>query len=130
MIVKTVDEFRLTDRKIDGPGWESIRMLLAKDQFGFSFHFSTMAPGQTLNLWYKNHLEACFCIKGSGTIRCLDSGVEKAIKPGTLYALDKHDRHQIEVHEEMVALCVFNPALSGNEVHDKDGSYELTTEQP
>lgn len=45
------------------------------------------------------------------------------ITPGTLYALDKHDNHYLRAKTDLVLVCTFNPALVGNEVHDKDGVY-------
>jgi L-ectoine synthase len=130
MILDTLDNLRTGDRRIAGPGWESVRMLLAGDGLGFSLHVSTMQPGQTLSLWYKHHLEACFCLQGRGVIRALDGSASGEIFPGRLYVLDNHDRHEIDVLEELVVICVFRPALHGDERHDADGSYELraTTE--
>ena len=45
--------------------------------------------------WYKNHLEACYCIEGEGTIEDLASGTVHDLKPGTMYALDKHDAQPV-----------------------------------
>jgi L-ectoine synthase len=67
---------------------------------------------------YRNHLEACYCIAGCGTV--VDSaGSEYVIKPGTMYALDKNDPHFLVASpvEDMRLVCVFNPALEGTEVH-------------
>jgi L-ectoine synthase len=40
-----------------------------------------------------------------------------------MYALDKHDKHFFKALEPVVLICVFNPPLAGNEVHQADGSY-------
>ena len=37
--------------------------------------------------------------------------------------LNKHDAHWFEAHEETILICVFNPPLIGQEVHDPFGSY-------
>ena len=45
------------------------------------------------------------------------------IKPGVMYALDKHDRHVLKATEDLVMACCFNPPVTGKEVHREDGSY-------
>jgi L-ectoine synthase len=42
--------------------------------------------------------------------------------PGTLYALDQHDAHFLVAspHEDLRLVCVFSPALNGDEVHRLD----------
>ncbi len=42
-----------------------------------------------------------------------------------MYALNEHDRHVLRAEEELVMACVFNPPVTGNEVHQADGSYAL-----
>ena len=44
------------------------------------------------------------------------------IKPGTLYAMNRHDHHRIRAKTRMRIVCTFSPALTGTEVHDADGS--------
>jgi L-ectoine synthase len=44
------------------------------------------------------------------------------IGPGSVYA-PEHDRHTIRVISPLRLVCVFNPALTGRETHDADGSY-------
>ena len=50
--------------------------------------------GTKSRLEYKNHLEACYCIEGSGSVIEMD-GTEHEIVVGTMYALDKHDAHYL-----------------------------------
>ena len=50
------------------------------------------------------------------------------IGPGTLYALDDHDRHILHADTLLRMICVFNPPLVGPETHDADGAYPLLTE--
>jgi L-ectoine synthase len=45
-----------------------------------------------------------------------------------MYALDKHDRHILRGKTEMVMACVFNPPVTGTEVHRADGSYATAEE--
>ena len=39
------------------------------------------------------------------------------------YVLDDYDPHYFEAHEKTVLICVFNPPLTGKEIHQEDGSY-------
>ena len=64
-------------------------------------------------------------MSGEGEIHDLDNDSRHAINAGTLYILNKHDRHQLKALSEMKMACVFNPPLTGAEVHNKDGAYEL-----
>jgi len=50
------------------------------------------------------------------------------LAPGTVYALDHHDRHVVKSHTELRMICVFNPPVTGRELHDEDGSYALPAE--
>ena len=113
-----------TDREVKSPaGWTSVRFLLKKDGMGFSFHETTFPPGLEFDMWYKNHLEAVYCYKGRGLLTNRDTGEKFVIEPGTLYALDKHDRHTLRADEELKLVCAFNPPVTGKEIHDQDGAY-------
>ena len=74
---------------------------------------------------YQNHLESVYCISGEGEVETLDDGKKYPISAGTLYILDKHERHILRSFKEMKMACVFNPALNGKEVHNAEGAYEL-----
>jgi len=58
-----------------------------------------------------------------GEIEVLPDGLTYQIRPGTLYALDGHEKHLLRASEEMRMICVFNPPLTGTEVHNEDGVY-------
>jgi len=101
-------------------------MLLKDDQMGFSFHITTIYANKETHIHYKNHLESVYCMSGNGEIETLSDGKVYQIRPGTLYILDKHDEHMLRGGtEDMKMACVFNPPLSGKEVHDKDGVYPV-----
>jgi L-ectoine synthase len=115
-----------TEREVEGPGWKSRRLLLEKDGMGFSFHETIIPAGAELRLWYKNHLEAVYCVGGNGSIEDLATGEVHPISDGVLYALDRHDRHVLRGGtQDMRLVCAFNPPVTGRETHDADGSYEL-----
>jgi L-ectoine synthase len=114
-----------TERDVRTPSWRSVRLLLADDDMGFSFHITTVDAGQTLEMQYTNHLESVYCIEGTGTIEDLDRSACHAIEPGVVYALDRHDRHRLRATTTLVLACVFNPPVRGQEVHDANGSYPV-----
>ncbi len=125
MIVTALTDILGTDRDVSGPGWNSRRLLLASDGLGFSMTDTLIKKGAVLELEYKHHMEACYCIAGKGKIEHLNDGTIHQLKPFLLYALDKNDRHQVQaIGGDMRLVCVFNPPLTGQEVHGPDGSYE------
>ena len=130
MIVRTLSEAEKTERKVISPdgNWDSVRLLLADDKMGFSFHITTIYKGADFRMHYTNHLESVYCISGKGEIKNLENGDIHPIQPGTIYVLNKHDPHILRAFEEMQMACVFNPAVTGTEVHNKDGAYELNTQ--
>jgi L-ectoine synthase len=127
MLIRHLDTIRESQRNVVTPGWESARMLLRDEGMGFSFHITTMYAGKELRMHYKNHLEAVFVLQGEGTIEDLGTGEVHALRPGTLYALNGHDRHVVRPETDIVTACVFNPPVSGREVHDDTGSYPADT---
>lgn len=129
MLIRKLSEARDTPRHIKSKTWDSVRMLLAGDGVGFSFHITTLYPGTETHMWYKNHFESVYCISGRAEIEDKATGEKHLIEPGTMYVLDKHDQHVLRVQEEFVVACVFNPALKGTEVHDADGAYGLDAEE-
>ena len=130
MIVRTLDDAAQNGRKIVSPdnNWDSVRLLLKDDNMGFSFHITTIYEGADFRMHYQNHLESVFCMSGEGEVENLDDGKIYPIKPGTIYILDKHDRHVLRAFSEMKMACVFNPPLNGKEVHNADGAYELVAD--
>lgn len=126
MIVRTLKDCEASERRVVSQNWESTRMLLKDDKMGFSFHITTIYANTETHIWYKNHLESVYCMSGNGEIETLADGKVYKIEPGTLYILDQHDDHMLRGgSEDMKMACVFNPPLSGKEVHDADGVYPV-----
>lgn len=125
MIVRTLDEIVGTDKETKADTWASRRLLLKDDKMGFSFHDTIIYAGTETHIWYKNHLEAVYCVEGEGEIETIADGKVYPIKDGTMYALDKHDEHYLRATKDMRLICTFNPPLTGTETHDKDGVYPL-----
>lgn len=114
-----------TENDVDGGNWVSRRLLLRKDGMGFSLHDTLIKEGTETFIWYKNHLEAVYCIEGEGEIEDLDNNKTYQIRPGTMYALDGHEKHYLRARKTMRMICVFNPPVTGREVHDENGVYPL-----
>ena len=123
MIIRKLENVRSGDRNITTDGWESARMLLKDDGMGFSFHITTLYAGSELRMHYRNHLESVFIVSGYGTIEDLATGEVHELSPGTLYALNVHDEHIVRPRTDIVTACVFNPPVTGREVHDETGAY-------
>jgi len=130
MIVRKLSDANQSNRRIESPdgNWESTRLLLKDDNMGFSFHITTIYAGADFQMHYQNHLESVYCISGEGEVESLDDGKKYPIAPGTVYILDKHDKHMLRAFKEMQLACVFNPPLNGKEVHNTEGAYELNAE--
>jgi len=131
MIVRNLQQAEQTRRRIISPdgNWESTRLLLKNDNMGFSFHVTTIYAGADFRMHYQNHLESVFCMSGSGEVETLADNRVYPIEAGTIYILDQNDEHILRAHSEMKMACVFNPPLSGTEVHNAQGAYELEAEE-
>lgn len=127
MIVKHLNDLLGTPAEVDTAGWTSRRFILKGDGMGYSVHDTLIKAGAELEMEYRNHLETVYCIEGEGEIEDLGTGQTHAIRAGTLYALNRHDRHVLRANKgaPMRMVCVFNPPLSGLEVHDDTGAYPL-----
>ncbi len=128
MIVRDFNELKNTDKKVADARWTSVRMLLADDGMGFSFHITVLEAGSEHQFHYKHHFESVYCMKGKGRITDLATGETHEIYPGVMYALNEHDKHTLVADEELVMACCFNPPVTGAEVHREDGSYAPATE--
>lgn len=127
MIVRTLKEIIGSERDVaaENGNWKSRRFLLKDDGMGFSFTETTIYAGTETYIWYKNHVEAVYCVGGRGEIEDLTNGKTYPIEDGTMYALNGHEKHYLRASEDMRLICVFNPPLTGREVHDEEGAYPL-----
>ena len=128
MLIRTLEETRASERNVKSNGWDSARLLLKDDGMGFSFHVTTMYAGKELAMHYQNHLEAVLVLSGTGTIEDLGTGEVHPLAPGVLYALNAHDRHIVRPETDILTACVFNPPVTGSEVHDETGAYPADPE--
>ncbi|WP_088103152.1 ectoine synthase [Halalkalibacter urbisdiaboli] len=116
-----------TEQEVDGGNWVSRRLLLKKDGMGYSVHDTIIKAGTETHIWYQNHLEAVYCIEGKGEVVTLKDNKVWPIEKDMIYALDEHDEHLLRAHPDtdMRMVCVFNPPITGREVHDENGVYPV-----
>ncbi|MOA45962.1 L-ectoine synthase [compost metagenome] len=91
-------------------------------------HDTLIKAGTVTEIWYKNHVEAVYCIEGIGEIEVVETGEVYPISPGTLYVLNGHEKHLLRGTSQMRMVCVFNPPCTGYEVHDGEGTYPVDKE--
>lgn len=125
MIVKQLEDLVGTEDEVKGETWTSRRLLLKKDQVGFSLHDTQIRAGTVSEFWYKNHIEAVYCIEGKGQLTNRETGDVHPLQPGTLYTLNGHERHRVEAETDLRMVCVFNPPCTGQETNDEEGAYPL-----
>lgn len=129
MIVRSLDDIVGTDRDVRGDVWTSRRFLLAEDGVGFTVNETATEAGAEQILWYKHHVEANYVFDGEGEVENLATGEVFPLRPGTIYVLDKHEKHRLKSFTAMRLVCVFLPALTGRETHDADGAYAPPADQ-
>ncbi|MET8291112.1 MULTISPECIES: ectoine synthase [Streptomyces] len=97
----------------------SHRLLVEADNMGFGICHTVVRAGTKSRLQYRRHLEACYCISGSGRVEAADGSVAQDLTPGVLYVLDEHDAHFLiaSPDQDMELVSVFNPPLKGDESH-------------
>ena len=127
MIVKHCNDVLGTEHEVDTAGWTSRRLITRDAGVGYSVNDTIIKPGAVLEMEYKNHFETVYCIEGEGELTDLAAGVTHPIRPGTMYVLNNHDRHILRANKgtHMRMVCVFNPPLTGREVHNEAGAYAL-----
>ncbi|MFD2922888.1 ectoine synthase [Halobacillus naozhouensis] len=127
MKVVKLEDVLGTDKEIKGENWTSRRLLFKKDGMGYSVNDTVIKAGTETHIWYQNHLEAVYCIEGEGEVETLKDGKVWPIKKNEIYALDENDEHLLRAYEgsDMRMVCVFNPPLTGREIHDENGVYPV-----
>ena len=115
MIIRNLDN----SKTVDWGNGMSARFLVAADGVGYTVCDTTVRAGTTSRLQYRNHLESCYCVGGSGEVVEMDGTTHKIV-PGTLYSLNNNDAHWLIAgeDEDLHLVSVFYPALRGDEVHN------------
>ena len=101
MIIRRLDDIFGTEREVkaENGNWCSRRLLLRHEGMGFSFHDTIIYGGTETYIWYKNHLEAVYCVAGEGEIEDLETGQTHRIHDGMMYALNGHERHYLRAKD-------------------------------
>ena len=120
MIVRSVEQVAATDRDVAWGNGQSRRLLVKADGMGFAVAETLVLAGTESQLEYKNHLEACYCISGEGEIEDMQ-GNKHPLRPGVIYALDKHDKHYLRARNDLRLISIFNPPIEGSERHSLRG---------
>jgi L-ectoine synthase len=126
MKIVDIKDLKNTDRQVRCPngGFISNRILLESDGMGYTLTKTEIPRDAGWQHWhYKNHLETCYCVSGRGLLHDRKTQLTHNIDPGVSYILDEYDDHEFIALEDTVLICVFNPPLKGQEVHQEDGSY-------
>ena len=108
----------------------SVRILTRDDGCGFAISDVLFKGGWTLNLHYKNHVEANYIVSGQAEVLDLTSDKKWELSPGTLYVVGPKDRHRLSAEGDVHLISIFNPAITGTERHDADGAFGPTGEIP
>lgn len=128
--MKIIDTNNLPEeRKVRFHAGMSHRLLLKSDGMGYTMTRTFIDAGVRVFQHYKNHLESCLCVSGDAILENAATGEKHRITPGVCYVLDKNDPHFFEAYEPTELICVFNPPLTGREVHQQDGSYAIPEER-
>ncbi|GAB3180977.1 ectoine synthase [Streptomyces incanus] len=114
MIVRSLDDVA----PVEWGNGLSTRLLTKSDGMGFAVADTLVRKGTLSALQYRNHLEACYCIGGSGEVVEKD-GTRHKITPGTIYALNEHDAHYLVASddEDLHLVSIWNPPITGDEKH-------------
>ncbi|MFC8527686.1 ectoine synthase [Nocardia sp. NPDC057227] len=120
MIYRTRDEIA----PVDWGNGESHRLLVEADGMGFAVAHTIVRAGTMSRLQYRRHLEACYCISGSGEVRGAEDGTVYKLVPGVLYALNENDPHTLSADHagDLHLISIFNPPIAGHERHTLDRS--------
>ena len=95
MIVTQLEDLNGTERDVTAETWRSRRIVLAREGVGFSMHDTVIYAGTTSTFHYQNHIEAVYCVQGTGTLTNEETGEVHELKDGTLYLLDGHEKHTV-----------------------------------
>jgi len=107
-----------------------VRMLNAADGLGFSLSRTSVRQGTGQDLWYKNHWEANLVLEGTLDVIDKTSGEKFTLGQGDVYCVGPDDPHRLVAQTDVELVCVFNPPLTGEEVHDSDGAYPASGPLP
>ena len=110
--------------------FRSVSILTRDDECGFSISDVLIQGGWNRNIHHKNHVGMHFVVAGQLEVRDLTRDVSWRIDPGMLYVTGPKDRHHVTCHGDAHLISLFNPALTGTERLDADGTLAPTGKVP
>ena len=134
MFVRKLDDFQGSEKELvltsDEGGIRSSRILTKEDGCGFSISDVRIEGRWSMDLHYKNHVEANFIVGGRPKVRDLSRDESWELAPGMLYVVGPKDRHRLSTEGDARLISIFCPAIIGTERHGADGAFESTGEVP
>ena len=132
MLVRTMQQLESEGRVISISHGKAtaVRPLTKSDGVGFSMSEARGGKVGHSDLWYKNHWEANLVLAGSLDVIDKNSGEKFTLGQGDVYCVGPDDPHQLVAQTDVELLCIFNPPLTGKEVHDSDGAYPASGPLP
>ena len=124
MITKHRDDLQGTKNVVKTDAYTSTRFLLREDNIGLTLTDIYLHPQIDAVYHYPHHLEIAYCLGGKAILENLEDGKIHEVTSGFIWATTK-EKFRFKVLETVRLICVFNPALVGPEVADKDGSFPL-----
>lgn len=98
----------------------SKRLLVKRDGLGFAFCVTNGHADNDSPLEYRNHLESCYYIEGTGEYVWQDGSrpILTEDEEATVFVMNLHDAHRMVIRDESVCLSIFTPAIEGTQAHD------------
>lgn len=124
MITKHRDNLQGTKNVVSTGTYTSTRFLLREDGIGLTLTDVYLHSEIDTVYHYPHHLEIAYCLEGRAILETLEDGKIYEVTPGFIWATTK-EKFRFKVLETVRLICVFNPALVGPEIADKDGSFPL-----
>lgn len=119
MFVRSLKDVENSEYFVNWGNGTSHRLLTQADGMGFTVCHTVVYRATESLLEYKNHLEACYCIAGSGEVEDMQGNIYP-INVGDIYVLNEHDKHYLRAskEEDLILVSIFNPPLKGTERHN------------
>ena len=130
MIVRRKSDLAGTPGEMLGASDAHWRFLHEADGLGFTLVEAVLEAGREAVLWYRDHLEANYVIEGEATLEDLATGAIYELGPGSLYALDRHERHRFRTRTRVRLISVFRPALAEGERPNRAGGGNAAPSRP
>ena len=134
MLVRALDDLLGSDKEITITDGEkllrSVGILTREDECGFSISDIRIRGDWSWDSHYKSHVGMNFIIAGQLEVWDLTHDASWTLGPGMLYVVGPRDRHRVTTHGDAHLVSLFNPALSGTERPDADGTLAPTGAVP